>query len=63
MKMLFEDVNKPRIKPVEITINTLEELMTFIDDECKGYVTIFSPKMSRLGGYEIGTDSGFDPIR
>ena len=40
MKMLFEDVNKPEIKPVEITINTLEELLTFIDDECCGYVAM-----------------------
>lgn len=61
--MLFEDVNKPEVEPREITINTLEELISFIDDDCNGYVTIFTPKMSRDGGFEIGMDSGFDPIR
>jgi hypothetical protein len=63
MKMLFEDVNKPEIEPAEITINTLEELIAFIDGDCNGYVTIFTHRMSRGGGIEIGTDSGFDPIR
>lgn len=63
MKLLFEDVNKPEVEPREITIDTLEELISFIDDVCNGYVTIFSPKMSKGGGFEIGTDSGFDPIR